>query len=73
MAPSPFRSRRRTDRGSVPRGDQADRLSGVPPVPHDPDERPTREDLQPPPGSQLFKILVPVPKFLVPRRERRKP
>ena len=53
MAPSPFRSRRRTDRGSAPRGDEADRLSRVPPVPHDPDERPTREDLQPH-GSQLF-------------------
>lgn len=72
MAPSPFRSRRRTDRGSVSRGDQADRLSRVPPVPHDPDERPTREDLQPQ-GSQLFKTPVPVPKFLIPRRERRKP
>ena len=72
MAPPPFRSRRRTDRGSVSRRDHSDRLSRVPPVPHDPDERPTREDLQPS-GSQLFKIPVPVPKFLIPRRERRKP
>jgi hypothetical protein len=72
MAPSPFRNRRRTDRASIPRGDQADRLSRIPPIPHDPDDRPTREDLQPH-GSQLFKIPVPVPKFLIPRRERRKP
>ena len=73
MASSPFRSRRRTDRDSGSRGDRADRLSGVPSVPHDPDDRPTREDLQPPPGSQFFKSPVPLPKFLVPRRERRKP
>lgn len=73
MASSPFRNRRRTDRGSVSRGDTAGRLGGVPSVPHDPDERPTREDLQPPPGSQFFKIPVPLPKFLVPRKERRMP
>lgn len=72
MAASPFRSRRRTDRGSASRADRADRLSGVPPVPHDSDERQTREDLQPH-GSQLFKIPVPVPKFLIPRRKRGKP
>jgi hypothetical protein len=73
MAYSPFRNRRRTDGGSVSRGDTDDRLSGVPSVPHDPDERPTREDLEPPPGSQFFKSPVPLPKFLVPRKERRKP
>jgi hypothetical protein len=72
MASSPFRNRRRTDSGSGSRGDTADRLSGVPSVAHDPDERPTREDLQPPAGSQLFKIPVPVPRFLVSRKERRK-
>lgn len=72
MSPTPFRSSRRTDRGSVAGGYQAERLSRVPPVPHDPDERPTREDLRPPPGSQLFKIPVPVPRFLVSRKERRK-
>ena len=72
MASSPFRSGRRTDRGADSGADHADRLSQVPRFPQDPDERPTREDLQPQ-GSQLFKIPVPLPKFLVPRKARRKP
>ena len=69
MAPTPFRSSRRTNGGSGAGGDQADRLSRVAPVPEDLDERRTRGDLQGPRRSQLFKIPVPVPKFHVPRRE----
>jgi hypothetical protein len=73
MARSLFGRRRRNDRPTGLVGDHADKLSRIPAIPHDPDERPTREDMQPPPGvSRLFQIPVPVPKFLTPRRDRLK-
>ena len=51
----------------VPVGKQTDRLSGMRSVRHDPDERPSREDLQPQ-GSQMFK--PDLPRFLKRKRER---
>jgi hypothetical protein len=50
-------------------GDHADKLSRVPRIPHDPDERPTREDMQP--ARTVFDIPVPLPRFLRSRKERR--
>jgi hypothetical protein len=48
----------------------ADRLSGLRPHRHDPDdERPSRED-RAPQGSQLFKPPVDLPRFLKSKRER---
>ena len=64
-----FRHPRHAERPTGLVGDHADKLSRVPPIPHDPDERPSREDLQP--ARTVFDIPVPVPKFLRPRRERR--
>jgi hypothetical protein len=44
-------------------GDQADKLSHVPSMPHDEDERPSREDLNY--GSTIFtRPAVPMPRFL---------
>lgn len=49
-------------------GDHADKLSRIPPLPHDEDERPRREDLR---SSNPFAIPVPIPRWLRPKRERR--
>jgi hypothetical protein len=70
MALWPFGRAGQADRPVRFVGDHADKLSRVPAIPHDPDERPTREDMQARPGIRLFQIPVPVPKFLTPRRDR---
>jgi len=59
--------RHRKPEPTVPAGDQTDRLSGIRSVRHDPDERPSREDLRPQ-GSQLFK--PDLPRFLKRKHER---
>ena len=71
MNRSLFGRRRDAERSTGFVGDHADKLSRIPPIARDPDDRRTREDLQPPPGTTLFRIPVPLPRFLVPRRERR--
>ena len=48
------------------------RLGGVPPLAHDPDERPSREDRQAR-RTPFFDIPVPLPRFLQPRGRRKKP
>jgi hypothetical protein len=65
----PFR-RRRPDAPTVYVGDHTDKLSRIPSHPHDPDERPSREDRRPL-TPEPFRIPVPLPRFLHPRRERR--
>jgi hypothetical protein len=64
-----MRRRRKTEPPTVYVGDHTDRLTRIPTVRHDPDERPSREDLQSQ-GSQLFKLPVELPRFLKPKRER---
>jgi hypothetical protein len=49
-------------------GDHTDRLGRIRSHVHDPDERPSREDLKPQ-GSQLFK-LPDLPRFMKMKRER---
>jgi hypothetical protein len=61
--------RKRHEAPTVYVGDHTDRLSRIARVHHDPDERPSREDLAPQ-GSQLFKLPVELPRFLKPKRER---
>lgn len=49
-------------------GDHTDRLSRIPHIRHDHDERPSREDLAPQ-GSQLFKLPSDLlPRFLKPKK-----
>jgi hypothetical protein len=58
--------RRKTEPPTV----DVDRLGGIRPHRHDPDdERPSRED-RAPQGSQLFKPPVELPRFLKSKRER---
>jgi hypothetical protein len=64
-----LRRRREPAAPTVYVGDHTDRLSRIPAHAHDEDERPTREDLQPQ-VSQLFRIPVPLPRFLRSRRGR---
>jgi hypothetical protein len=48
----------------------ASKLSDFPPLAHDPDDRPTREDLE---GHRSpFDIPVPLPRILQPRGRRKK-
>jgi hypothetical protein len=48
----------------------AGRLAGVRPVPHDDDERPSREDL--PYGETIFnRSVVPLPRLLTGRRKKK--
>jgi hypothetical protein len=60
--------RRREDAKSDPPpsgyvGDHADKLSRIPHMPHDEDERPSREDLSY--GTNIFnRSPVPLPRFL---------
>jgi hypothetical protein len=68
MAPH-LRRRRESSPSAVEVSEHKDRLSGIRPHVHDEDERPTREDLAPQ-GSQLFKLPVPLPRFLHSRRKR---
>ncbi len=49
-------------------GSHEDKLSRVAPLHADPDDRPTREDLEK--GGSPFDIPVPVPRVLLPRRRR---
>jgi len=50
-------------RSPQPTGDQADKLSGVRPLAHDEDERPSREDRRF--GRTIFnRPPVPLPRFL---------
>jgi hypothetical protein len=52
-----------------PTSDQTDKLAGVPPVAHDDDERPSREDRSY--GSTIFNRLpVPLPRFLTGGKKR---
>jgi hypothetical protein len=51
-------------------GSHEDKLSRLTPLRADPDERPRREDLEG--RGTPFDIPVPVPRFLQPRRHRRK-
>ena len=46
------------------------KLSGVPPLPHDPDDRPTREDLEG--HGSPFAFPVPVPRLFQRRGPRKK-
>ena len=52
-------------------GDHADRLSRVPAVHADPDERPSHEDRALPPVLVRFRFPVELPRLLRPRRRRR--
>ena len=65
MAPSDPRS---TEKGPENPDKSAGKLGGVPPLAHDPDERPTREDRQG--HGSIFNIPVPLPRFLRPRGKR---
>jgi hypothetical protein len=47
------------------------KLSDIPPLTHDPDDRPRREDLEG--HGSPFDIPVPLPRFLQPRGRRKKP
>jgi hypothetical protein len=50
-------------------GDHADKLHHVPPLAHDEDERPSREDRAY--GSTIFtREMVPLPRFLLPKKKR---
>lgn len=50
-------------------GDHADKLSRIPPLPHDEDERPRREDREY--GQTIFtRSPVPLPRFLRGGRKR---
>ena len=49
-------------------GSHEDKLSRVAPLRADPDDRPTREDLEK--DGSPFDIPVPVPRILLPRRHR---
>jgi hypothetical protein len=60
--------RRKSGPPTVYVGDHTDRLSRIPSHHHDPDERPSREDLRAH-GSQLFK-LPELPRFLRAKRDR---
>jgi hypothetical protein len=51
--------------------DYVEKLRGAPRIPHDPDERPTREDKQPGQWQQIFNFPVKVPRRLTPKRLRR--
>jgi hypothetical protein len=51
-------------------GSHEDKLSRLPRLHADPDERPRREDLEG--GGSPFDIPVPVPRILQPRRRRKK-
>jgi hypothetical protein len=46
------------------------KLSDIPPVTHDPDDRPTREDLEG--HGSPFAFPVPLPRILQPRSWRKK-
>jgi len=61
--------------GERPRKDDEylERLRGAPHVPHDPDERPSREDKQSAPWADLLKFPVKVPRWLTPKRDRDDP
>jgi hypothetical protein len=48
----------------------ASKLSDIPSLSHDPDERPTREDLEG--HGSPFDIPVPLPRILQPRARRKK-
>ncbi len=48
----------------------AGKLSGIPPLPHDPDDRPTREDREG--HGSPFAFPVPLPRILQPRGRRKK-
>jgi hypothetical protein len=61
-------ARRRKPPPTVYVGDHTDKLSRIPAHVHDPDERQSRED-RAPLESQLFRIPVPLPRFLRPRRK----
>jgi len=63
-----MRRQRKAEPPTVYVGDHTDRLSGIRRHTHDPDERPSREDLKPQ-GSQLFK-LPELPRFMRMKRER---
>jgi len=69
MARWRFGRGRQADKSPGYVGDHVDKLSRVPHIPHDPDERPTREDLKP--ARTVFDIPVPLPRFLQSRKERR--
>jgi hypothetical protein len=62
-------SRKKQPQRTVYVGSHEDKLSRVAPLRADPDERPTREDLET--GGSPFDIPVPVPRILLPRRHRR--
>lgn len=52
-------------------GDHADKLSRVRALPHDEDERPSREDREPLPGEGgVFASAAGIAKWFVPRRLR---
>ena len=62
--------RKRTEPPTVYVGDHTDRLSRIPGRFHDPDERPSRQDLAPQ-GSQIFRLPDDLlPWFLKPKRFR---
>ena len=65
----------RRRRGGAKKGPEAgeksvDKLSDIPPLTHDPDDRPRREDLEG--HGSPFDIPVPLPRILRPRGRRKK-
>jgi hypothetical protein len=63
--------RRGTEKGPENPDKPAGKFGGVPPLAHDPDESPTREDRQAR-RIPFFEIPVPLPRFLQPRGRRKK-
>jgi hypothetical protein len=61
-------SRRQKPPPTVYVGDHTDKLSRIRPHAHDPDERQSRED-RAPQESQLFRIPVPLPRWLRSRKK----
>jgi len=66
-----MRRHRRSEHAEPPRptSDQRDKLAGVPPLAHDDDERPSREDRSY--GTTIFtRLPVPLPRFLTGAKKR---
>ena len=64
------RRRAGTEKGPETGEKPVSKLSGIPPLAHDPDDRPRREDREG--HGSPFEIPVPVPRILQPRRRRKK-
>ena len=66
-----MRLRRQGMKNGPETGERPDsKLSDIPPLTHDPDDRPRREDREG--RGSLFDIPVPLPRILQPRGRRKK-